>query len=82
MIIVSPGEHETSISDCQAVQSSYCHVDHLLPPEALHHGGLPHVLICPVTQSEVITLAPGPDHAGLAEGEAELCSTLNLDEKV
>ena len=38
------------------------------------------MLVSPVTQPEVIPLAPGPDHARLAEGETELCSTLNLDD--
>ena len=43
--------HLSLICDGQAVQSPHCYVDHLLSPEALHHGGLPDVLVRPVAQS-------------------------------
>ena len=71
--------HLSLVSDSQAVQRPHSYVDHLLPPEALHHGGLPDVLVRPMTQPEVVPLAPCPDHTGLAEGEAELCSTFDLN---
>ena len=42
--------HLALVSDGQTVQRPHCYVDHLLPPEALHHSGLPDVLVRPVAQ--------------------------------
>lgn len=46
------------ICNSQAVQRSHSHVNDLLPPQPLHHLRLPHVNVCPVTQTEVIALPP------------------------
>lgn len=46
------------ICNSQTVQRSHSHVNDLLPSQTLHHLRLPHVNICPMTQTEVIALPP------------------------
>lgn len=46
------------VRDSQAVQGPDGHVHDLLPPQPLHHLGLPHVHVGAVAQPEVVTLAP------------------------
>ena len=58
--------HLALVSDGQTVQRPHCYVDHLLTPEALHHGGLPDVLVRPVTQPVIRLTVTGTDSLELS----------------
>ena len=79
VVVVAPGVHVPGVGDGEAVQRAHRHVDYLLPPETLHDGRLPHVLVSAVAEAEVVPLAPGPHRPGLGHGEAELSPALDLD---
>ena len=80
VVVVPPGEDLASVSDGQAVESSHRHVNDLLTAETFHQGGLPHVLVSPVAQPVVISLAPGPDHPSLGQSQAKLGPALDLND--
>ena len=58
--------HLALVCDGKTVQRPNCYMDHLLPPEALHHGGLPDVLVRPVTQPAIRLTVTGRDSLGIS----------------
>jgi len=48
----------SSLSNSEAMECPYSHMDNLLPHQTFHHGGASHMAICTVSQPEIVALTP------------------------
>lgn len=67
----TPRPHLSGFRNSQTVQRSDGDVDDPLPPESLHHLGLPHVHVGAVAQPEVVALSPVREHEPAVKPPAE-----------
>merc|ERR1719319_785999 len=79
VVIVPPGIDLAGVRDCKTVEGSHCHMNDLLPPQALHHRWLPHVLVGTVAKPVVVSFTPRPHQARFGQSQAKLGPTFYLD---